>query len=321
MAKVHNALMMSSGPHLVSSSDSAVIYRDTVIALLPQLLVSIYMFGFRAFIMTAACMAASVIFEWAFRRILGRSRTIGDWSAAASGMLLAFTLSVRLPYWMAIVGCFISIVVVKQLFGGIGQYFANPVAVAKLILLVSFPDAMNNWSVGPHMSEAIRSAAGIDAVTGPMPLDLFAAHRVLPSDLDMFLGRVNGALGEISGLALIIGGIYLIVRKDIDPLTPASFILSAAAAALVLGLDPIFHIFAGGIMLGAFFIATDMPTSPITRKGRLIYGIGCGVLTMLIRVYSNYSDGTAFAILLMNILSPLIDRAVMRVPGKEAAGE
>jgi electron transport complex protein RnfD len=281
--------------------------RDVVIALIPALAVSTYVFGLRAILMTVICAAACVFFEWASRKIMHRENTIGDWSAIVTGVILAFNLPVGMPFWMAIIGCFVAIVVVKQIFGGLGQNFANPAIVGRIALFIGFATPMTTWSVTKNMSQAIINNAGVDAVTGATPLAMWNAGAELPSNLEMFLGTINGSLGEVSALALLIGGIYLVVRKVISPAIPCAFIGTVAVLSLIMGFDPIFQVCAGGVMLGAIFMATDYVTSPITTSGRIIFGIGCGIITMLIRAYASYPEGVSFAILLMNILTPHID--------------
>ena len=308
MAEVHNKLIVSSAPHIVRPADTASIMRDVVIALIPALAVSTYVFGFRAIVMTVACALFCVFFEWISRKIMKRESTIGDWSAVVTGVILAFNLPVDMPLWMAAVGCFIAIVVVKQIFGGLGQNFANPAIVGRITLFIGFATPMTFWRITDRMSQAILNNAGADAVSGATPLGMLAAGvEEMPTKLEMFLGFINGSMGEISSLALIIGGIYLIVRKVITPAIPVSFLATVAVLSLVFGRDPVFELCAGGVMLGAIFMATDYVTSPITNAGRIIFGIGCGLFTMLIRVYAAYPEGVSFAILLMNILTPHID--------------
>ena len=307
MANKHTQLIVSAAPHVNAPTDVACIMKDVCIALVPAIFAATYVFGFSAILMVLVCCAACVFFEWVTRRILKRSNTLGDWSAMVTGVILALNLPVTLPYWMAVVGCFIAIVVVKQIFGGLGQNFANPAIVGRIALFVGFASQMSTWKVTQRMSDVIINAAGVDAVSGPTPLGLWEKGLELPSYLEMFLGNINGSLGETSALALLIGGIYLIVRKVIEPTIPLSFIGTVAVMALVFGEDPLFHILAGGVMLGAIFMATDYVTSPITRSGKIIFGIGCGVLTMLIRMYGSYPEGVSFAILFMNVLVPHID--------------
>ena len=308
MADMHKDLIVSAAPHVVSPADTAAIMRDVVIALIPALAVSTYVFGFGAIFLTAVCVIACVFFEWAARKILKRENTIGDWSAIVTGVILAFNLPVNIPKWMAVVGCFIAIVVVKQLFGGLGQNFANPAIVGRITLFIGFATPMTNWVITDRMSQAIINYSGPDAVAGATPLAINAAGGQLPSDLEMFLGTSSGSMGEVSTIALLIGGIYLVIRKVISPAIPVSFLATVAVLSLVMGFDPIFQLCAGGVMLGAIFMATDYVTSPITTPGRIIFGIGCGVFTMLIRSYASYPEGVSFAILLMNILTPHIDR-------------
>lgn len=307
MADKHIGLVVSAAPHVNAPNDVACIMKDVCIALIPAICAATYIFGFSAIVMVLVCCAACVFFEWATRRILKRSSTVGDWSAMVTGIILALNLPATLPYWMAVVGCFIAIVVVKQIFGGLGQNFANPAIVGRIALFVGFAGQMSNWKVTEKMSDVILNAAGADAVAGPTPLALWDNGAELPSNLEMFLGNINGSLGETSALALLIGGIYLIIRKVIKPDIPLAFIGTVAVMALLFGEDPIFHILAGGVMLGAIFMATDYVTSPITRAGKIIFGIGCGVLTMLIRIYGSYPEGVSFAILFMNVLVPHID--------------
>ena len=297
MADRHTDLIVASAPHVVAPADTASIMRDVVIALIPALAVSTYVFGARALLLTAVCAVFSVFFEWVTRKILKRSNTIGDWSAVVTGVILAFNLPVGIPLWMAVIGCFIAIVVVKQLFGGLGQNFREHI--------------LANY-------QAV--VAEQDAITGATPLAISAAGGTVPTNLEMFLGLINGSMGEISAAALLLGGIYLIVRKVISPAIPVAFLGTVAVLSLVFGLDPIFQLCAGGVMLGAIFMATDYVTSPITTPGRIIFGIGCGIFTMLIRVYASYPEGVSFAILLMNILTPHIDRLTRRKVFKPAEG-
>ncbi len=307
MSQIHRGLIVSAAPHVNNPQDTASIMRDVVIALAPAQLAAIYVFGIRSLLLTLVCAGACVFFEWACRKLMDRPQTIGDWSAVVTGVILAMNLPADFPFWMAIVGCFAAIVVTKQIFGGLGQNFANPAIVGRLVLFVGFATPMTTWMITDKMSPVILSAAGIDAVTGATPLALFANARPVPSNMDMFLGLINGSMGEISSAALLLGGLYLVYRKVIEPTIPACFIGTVAVIAMALGFDPIFHICAGGVMLGAIFMATDYVTSPITTKGKVIFGIGCGFLTMIIRIFASYPEGVSFAILLMNILTPHID--------------
>ena len=288
-----------------------------IIALMPALIMAVYNFGARAFILTLVCVAASVLFEFLFEKITKRENTVSDLSAIVTGLLLAYNLPPTFPYWMAIIGCFVAIVIVKQLFGGIGQNFANPAITARIVLLVSFSTDMAVWA---KPQERFLSAA--DAVTGATPLTQFAEGSTdsLPSNMEMFIGTIGGSLGEISAAALLIGAVILLVTRVISPAIPVAYIGTVFVFTWALGLDPVFHILAGGVMLGAIFMATDPTTSPKTTVGKIIFGIGCVLLTVVIRVYVTYPEGVSFAILLMNILTPHIDSLTMRKPKAEKGG-
>ncbi|MDD2294418.1 MAG: RnfABCDGE type electron transport complex subunit D [Eubacteriales bacterium] len=307
-----NHLIVSSAPHVVNPVDTTHIMKNVVIALMPALLVAVYVFGLQALILTATCVASCVIFEGLTRKILDRPQTIGDFSAVVTGVILSFNLPAGLPLWMAIIGSFVAIVVVKQLFGGLGQNFVNPAIVGRIVLFTSFATPMTTWPVTNRMSSVLWNSdaanATVDTITGATPLALFSNAKDVPSNMDMFLGTINGSMGEISAAALLLGGVYLIVKKIIEPTIPAAFIGTVAVVAMMLGFDPVFHICAGGVMLGAIFMATDYVTSPLTTKGKIIFGIGCGFLTMIIRIFASYPEGVSFALLLMNILVPHIDK-------------
>ena len=306
MAEKRTGLVVSSAPHVCNPVDTTSIMRDVIIALIPALLVAIYVNGFRALVLSVVCVAACMFFEWGYEKLMHKTVTIGDLSAAVTGLILAFNLPVNFPIWMSIVGCFIAIVIVKQLFGGLGENFANPAIVARIALFVGFASAMTSWKVTDKMDPTIVAAAG-DALTGATPLALYAKGAEVPSTLSMFLGTINGSMGEISAIALIIGGIYLLVRKVITWEIPVSFIVVVAVLSAAFGRDPLFDVLAGGVMLGAIFMATDYVTSPINPAGKLIFGAGCGIMTMLIRQFGAYPEGVSFAILLMNVLTPHID--------------
>jgi len=297
-------LVVSSSPHVTDKTTTSRIMLDVIIGLLPAFIMSGVIFGPRAIILTIVCVISCVVFEYGFRKLLKRDTTITDLSAVVTGILLSFNLPSNLPYWMAVVGCFAAIVVVKQLFGGIGQNFVNPAIAARIFMIVSFSTPMTTWPI----PERIFSAA--DAVTSPTPLGILnmgGDPATLPTNMDLFLGFVGGSLGETSAVALLLGGIYLLARKVISPAIPVAFIGTVFVFALLMGQDPIFHIFAGGVMLGAIFMATDYCTSPLSVKGKIVFGIGCGLITMVIRVFGSYPEGVSFSILIMNILTPHID--------------
>lgn len=291
-------LIVTPSPHITSRRTTASIMRDVVIALIPAWIASVIFFGFRALLVEGVCIASCILFEYLSRRVMKRENTVSDWSCVVTGLLLAFNLPVSIPLWIAVLGSFVAIVVVKQMFGGIGQNFANPAITARIVLFISFAAQMTSWTA------PFSYRNQVDAVTVATPL----ADMTKANTLDLFLGNVPGCLGETSALALLLGGIYLVVRKVISPVIPVSYLATVFILAACFGENPVNHIFAGGVMLGAIFMATDYATSPMTVKGKLIFGFGCGLITICIRQFGNYPEGTSFAILFMNILCPLIDR-------------
>ncbi len=301
-------LLVTSNPHIVDSMNTTKIMSLVVIALLPSLIASVVIFGARALILAAVCIVASMFFEWAYEKIAKKPSTIGDLSAVVTGLLIAMNVPVTLPYWMAVIGCFVAIVIVKQFFGGLGQNFANPAITARIVLFLSFTTDMTYWA-DPTQGKVFSAA---DAVTSATPLGIMNESGIADaqsqfSNLTMFLGNTGGSMGEVCAAALLIGGIFLIIMKVISPATPVAFLGTVAVISLIAGADPVWQICAGGAMIGAFFMATDYATTPTTTMGKVIFGIGCGVVTMLIRLYGNYPEGVSFSILLMNILTPHID--------------
>lgn len=309
--QAYNNLTVASAPHLVTSLDTTRTMGYVLLALVPSFLVSTYVFGWKVILLTAVCVIASVGFEYLYNVIAHKRQTVQDLSAAVTGVLIAFNVPSSLPVWMAVVGCFVAIVIVKQLYGGLGKNVANPAIVARIVLFVSFATQMTSWPLPITVKVA-------DATTGPTPLGILAEGSVkdLPSNMEMFLGFIGGSLGEVSAIALIIGGVFLIAKKIILPHTPIAFIGTVFVIALIYyGFSgdgnalqmAVFHICAGGVMLGAFFMATDYVTTPIMPKGKIVFGIGCGIITMAIRLWGAYPEGVSFSILLMNIMTPLID--------------
>ena len=301
-------LLVTSNPHIVDSMNTTKIMSLVVIALLPSLIASVVIFGARALILAAVCIVASMFFEWAYEKIAKKPSTIGDLSAVVTGLLIAMNVPVTLPYWMAVIGCFVAIVIVKQFFGGHGQNFANHAITARIVLFLSFTTDMTYWA-DPTQGKVFSAA---DAVTSATPLGIMNENGIADaqsqfSNLTMFLGNTGGSMGEVCAAALLIGGIFLIIMKVISPATPVAFLGTVAVISLIAGADPVWQICAGGAMIGAFFMATDYATTPTTTMGKVIFGIGCGVVTMLIRLYGNYPEGVSFSILLMNILTPHID--------------
>mgnify|MGYP002600705382 FL=1 len=321
-------LTISSSPHTHSPVTTQTIMRDVLIALVPALLGSIYFFGFRALLVTLVSAAACVFFEWGFCKIRKLHCKTYDLSAVVTGVLLAFVCPVTIPYWTIILGDFFAIVLVKMLFGGLGKNIVNP-ALAGRAFLFSWPVLMSNWvKVGFDNAAGLLSTA--DAVTAATPMS--AMHQgALPEEsiLDMFLGNIGGCIGETSALLLIIGFIYLLYRKVITARIPLAYIGTVAILAFLFpqGNDRIAwmaaQVFGGGLMLGAIFMATDYVTSPLTKLGQIVYGIGCGVITILIRYFGGYSEGVTYAILCMNACAVLLDKIGRPVkfgaPKKEAA--
>lgn len=298
-------LIVSVSPHIRSKDTTTGIMCDVLIALCPALAASVLFFGFRAIFMAAICVLACVFFEWGFEKLCKRPSTITDLSAAVTGLILALNLPVGIPIWQAIFGSLVAIVVVKQLFGGIGHNFANPAITARIVMLIAFGGAMTTW-VDPNFT---------DAVSGATPLAQLAAGESV-SIGSLFLGSVGGSIGETSALALLIGGLYLIVRRVISWHTPVAFIATVFVLAIIKGgfAFGLAEIFAGGLFLGAFFMATDYSTTPSTKSGQLVFGVGCGLITCLIRFFGSYPEGVSFSILLMNIITPYISKWTMSKP-------
>lgn len=297
-----NKLIVNISPHEKSSVTTKNIMLDVVIALFPALIAAIIFFGPRAIMVVGISVLSCVVFEWLFNVVCKKQSHVNDLSAVVTGVILAFNLPYTIPVHIIIIGAFIAIVIVKMLFGGIGQNFANPAITARIVLFISFTGAMTDFS--------------IDGVSGATPLALMKAGNMteLPTVLQMFLGQKGGSLGEVSVLALLIGGCYLVYKKVISPVIPVTYIGTVFVLSFVLGGDPVYHILSGGLFLGAVFMATDYTTSPITKRGKYIFAFGCGVITVLIRMYGAYPEGVSFAILLMNILTPHIDNLTMPRP-------
>ncbi len=315
-------LIVSSSPHLRSGSTTRRIMLDVIIALAPAAIASVVIFGPRALLIIAVCVASCVLSEFVSRKVMKRENTIGDLSAVVTGILLAFNLPVGINPLMAAFGGVVAIVVVKQMFGGIGQNFVNPALTARIVLMSSFPSAMSTWSKPFYYLEGTS-----DALTTASPLGILkeGTGAALPSYLDLFLGNNAGCLGETCALALLLGGVYLIARRVIHPAVPLCYLATVAVISAVAGRDALTDLLTGGLMLGAIFMATDYTTTPITINGRIIFAIGCGILTMLIRMFGSLPEGVSFSIILMNILVPYIDRLSRPKPfgsrkeGKEGA--
>lgn len=313
-------LQITVSPHIRSSVTTGGIMLDVVIALCPALVAAVLLFGARALYITAICVLTCVLSELIFELITKRTPTIGDLSAVVTGMLLAFNLPVSIPEWQAMVGSLVAIVVVKQLFGGIGHNFANPAITARIVLLLSFSQSMTGWTKPGGFSDG-------ELVSSATPLAMAAeGTEKLPSLFDLTLGRHAGCLGEVCALALLIGGIYLLIRRVITWHTPVAFIGTVFVISFFAGgfrlETALYQILSGGLILGAFFMATDYATSPPTGWGKILFGIGCGLITAAIRLWGTYPEGVSFAILLMNILTPYITKLCARkVFGAVRAGK
>ena len=294
---------VSPSPHLRSHASTRRIMLDVIIALVPAIIASCVHFGWYPLLILAVCVAVCVASEFISRLIMKRDNTVGDLSAVVTGVLLALNLPANINPLIAAFGALAAIVVVKQMFGGLGMNFVNPALAGRIILLVSFPTAMTTWVASNFQA--------VDAVTSATPL---AAEANTYSYLELLLGSHGGSMGETCAVALILGGVYLVVRRVISAAIPLVIMGSAALTSLVLGRDPLFELLSGGLLLGAVFMATDYVTSPITFWGKVIYGVGIGVLTVLIRQFANIPEGMSFAILLFNILTPLIENITAKKP-------
>lgn len=299
---------VSSSPHIRSSTNTSSIMMDVIIALMPAGIYSIYLFGFRSLFVILTSVFTCVLSEYIACKLMKKKSSINDFSAAVTGMLLAFVLPPTVPLWIPVIGGAFAIIIVKMLFGGIGYNFINPALAARTFLTASWPVIMTTW-INP----------GPDGITSATPLSIIKSGGEViaeskPGLFNLFIGNIPGCIGETSALLLLIGGLYLVFKKVISLEIPLSFIGTVAVFTWLFGGIGIgngefmYHILAGGLMIGAFFMATDYTTSPITGKGKVVMGIGCGLITSIIRLYGAYPEGVSYSILLMNLVVPLIDR-------------
>ncbi|MBJ6799797.1 RnfABCDGE type electron transport complex subunit D [Geomonas propionica] len=297
-------LTVAPAPHLHGPDTVPTAMRDVLIALAPALAASLYFFGLQALLVILSCVGGAWISELVCLRVMKKEGT-GEWSALVTGLLLAFCLPPALPAWMAALGAVFAVVIAKHLFGGLGHNIFNPALIGRAFLLASFPVAMTSWSTP------------LDGVSTASPLGIMkeATGAPLPSIGELFLGSVGGSIGETSALALLLGGGYLLYRRHIDWRIPGTMLASVFCLTSLVAAwrgfgpwYPFFHLFSGGLMLGAFFMATDWVTSPVTKLGRVLFGIGCGAMVVLIRLKGGYPEGVAYSILLMNVVTPLLDR-------------
>jgi electron transport complex protein RnfD len=289
-------LLITSSPHVFHEDTIEKIMYGVLIALLPATIMGVYNFGFHALLLIITGIVSAVVTEAVFQKVRNKPVTIGDGSAAITGLLLALNLPPGLPLWMAVVGSVVAIGLGKQVFGGLGMNPFNPALIGRAFLVASFPVPMTTW------------LSSVDATTTATPLGMMKLQGIPTDYWNLFIGNIGGTIGETSALAILLGGAYLIYKNYIDWSIPLSFVGTVFVLTAILGRDPIFHVFAGGLMLGAFFMATDMVTSPITKKGRWIFGLGAGILVVVIRLWGGYPEGVSYSILLMNGITPLLNR-------------
>ena len=312
--KFHTNMIVSSAPHIVTDKDTTRLMGSVLLALLPALIASTYIFGARVLLLSAVCVITSVGLEYIWNVCMKKPQTIGDLSAALTGLLIAFNIPSNFPIWQAMLGCAFAIIVVKQLYGGLGKNFVNPAITARIFLFISFASNMSTWPT--------TRLEATDAVTGATPLGVMNEMGNW-GDFTLgqaFLGFHGGSTGEVCALALILGGVFLIWKKVISPIIPCAFIGTVFVIALLATgsfSSALMHCLTGGVMLGAFFMATDYVTSPKLPFGQLIFGIGCGAIAMAIRLLGSYPEGVSFAILFMNICTPLINRWSYKVYVKD----
>ncbi len=317
---MEDKLFLSSSPHVHCGESIPIVMYNVIVALLPATIIGIYIFGFPALKVVFLCSLFSLLSEFLWQKASKVKVTAFDGSAILTGLLLALNLPPGSPWWVCLVGSVVSIVIAKQVFGGLGYNPFNPALVGRVFLLISFPVEMTKW-LQPNFTKGFFSS---DIVTSATPLALVKEDVMLHGKIlnakgvnlfDLFIGNVGGCIGEVSVIALVAGGLYLIYRGYVRWQVPFYFIMTVFIFTGIMWLinsqvyiNPLYHIFSGGLMLGAFFMATDMVTSPITEKGMIIFAIGCGIITATIRLWGGYPEGVSFAILLMNATVPLIDR-------------
>ncbi|MBE6643796.1 MAG: RnfABCDGE type electron transport complex subunit D [Ruminococcaceae bacterium] len=300
---MNNKLSVSSSPHIRSAAATNRIMLDVILALMPATVAGCIIFGWRALLVVSVCAASAVLSEFLFNLIVKKEQTISDLSAALTGLLLGLNLHANAPIWQCVIGAAFAIIVVKCLFGGLGCNFANPAITARVFLLVCFTDALGGGAI-PKFSSAP------ELISGATPLEILKNGGELPSLLDMVLGLRGGAIGETCSLALIVGFIYLVVRRVINFETPLIFVGTVFVLSLIFDsslFNATYNIFSGGLILGAVFMATDYVTTPVTRSGKMIFAFGCGIITFFIRYFGSYPEGVSYAILFMNIISPYIE--------------
>ena len=306
---------VTSNPIVRTPRSTDKIMLDVIIALVPALGVGAYMFGMNVAILLVVNVACCVIFEWAYRKLMKKNTSVGDLSAVVTGVLLTCVMPSAAPWWLGIIGSFFAIIVVKQLYGGIGKNFLNPALAARAFLSAAYAAYMTAWAVPSVMRDVV-----VDATTMSTPLSYMHTGDALPeyfNFLNMFLGGIPGSIGEVSALALLVGAAYLLIRKVITWRIPVTFIGTVAVLTLVFGKEGysnvdwmLYNVLSGGLILGACFMATDYSTSPVNLNGQLIFGVGCGAITVLIRYFGSYPEGVSYAILIMNCCTWALDKAI-----------
>ena len=296
-------LIVTASPHVHAPESTRTLMGNVVISLLPCVVASTVIFGFRALLLTVVTVAACIGFEYGYCKALKKKNPVGDLSAVVTGIILAMNFPVTLPLWMGVVGAFIAIVLIKQLFGGLGMNFANPALVGRIALFSGFSAAMTNW---------VYPDAAVDQLSKATPLQV--ANPGALNFMDLFLGVHGGVMGETCALAILVGLGYLLFTKTISPAIPVSYLATVAVMSLLCGENVMVQLLSGGLLFGAVFMATDYVTSPFTLKGKIVFGIGCGVITCAIRFYANMAEGVSFAILLMNLFVPYINDLTRQVP-------
>ncbi|KXS37605.1 MULTISPECIES: RnfABCDGE type electron transport complex subunit D [unclassified Candidatus Frackibacter] len=290
-------LIVTTSPHVRDEDSVTKIMYNVVLALLPALILAVRTFGLHALWLIITCSVTALASEALAQKLRGVKVTINDGSALVTALLLAMSLPPNLPLWVAVVGTVVAIILGKQIFGGLGYNYFNPALIGRAFLLASFPVLMTTWE-----------KPFVDAQAQATPLGLMKMEGVATPYSDLFMGSVSGSLGEVSALAILIGGLYLLYKGYIDWRIPLSYLGTVVIFMTILGEDPIFHLLAGSLLAGAFFYATDMVTTPITKKGRWIFGIGAGILLVLIRIFGGYPEGVLYSIILMNMFVPIIDK-------------
>ena len=315
-------LTVGASPHIKASNSVTSIMLDVVIALMPALVWGILVFGMRALALTAISVVSCVAFEFAYQKLVGKKNTIGDLSAVVTGMILAMNLTVGTPYWIPVVGGAFAMIVVKGLFGGLGKNIVNPALAARVFLFLAWPSQMKLFTRAGQRFGIFSSPVASDITASATPLTKLSAGESPTNSLfDLFIGNVDGCIGEVSALFLVIGGIYLLARRVISWQTPVAYVGVVAAVALIFprgGAEPfdamLTEVLSGGLIFCALFMATDYATTPVTGAGKLIFGAGCGVITVLIRYFGGFSEGASFSILIMNLLVWYIDRLTLPKP-------